>query len=240
MINFAHRGASNDYPENTLLAFENAIKIGATGIELDVHKTKDNILVVIHDEDVERTFLGKGLIKDFNFNDLLKLRNRRKLFEDNEKCRIPTLEEVLKLVKESDVLLNIEIKNDEVDYLNIEEDTIKLVKKYNLQERVILSSFNHKAVKRCKEIDETIKTGILYDEDIENVIEYAKCLKADAIHPSIRLVTEDLIKEAKENHIAVNIYTVNNPVHMRKLTSLKVDGLFTDYPELLRDIMQNK
>ena len=130
MINFAHRGASNDYPENTLLAFENAIKIGATGIELDVHKTKDNILVVIHDEDVERTFLGKGLIKDFNFNDLLKLRNRRKLFEDNEKCRIPTLEEVLKLVKESDVLLNIEIKNDEVDYLNIEEDTIKLVKKY--------------------------------------------------------------------------------------------------------------
>lgn len=237
MINFAHRGASNDYPENTILAFENAIKIGATGLELDVHKTRDNILVVIHDEDVERTFLGKGLVKDFDFKDIRKLKNRRKLFEDNKKCRIPTLEEVLKIVKKSNVLLNIEIKNDEIDYKDIEEDTINLVRKYELQDRVILSSFNHEAVKRCKKIDASIKTGILYDKDIENVIEYAKNIKADAIHPSLRLVTEDLIKEARENNILVNIYTVNNPVHMRKLIELGVDGLFTDYPELLKDIM---
>ena len=63
MINFGHRGASSDYPENTLLAFKQAIKQGATGLELDVHKTKDHQLVVIHDEDVERTFLSSGLIK---------------------------------------------------------------------------------------------------------------------------------------------------------------------------------
>ena len=130
-----------------------------------------------------------------------------------------------------------EIKNDEIDYKDIEEDTINLVRKYELQDRVILSSFNHEAVKRCKEIDESIKTGILYDKDIENVIEYAKSLGAYAIHPSLRLVTEDLIKEAKKNNIAVNIYTVNNPMYMRKLIALEVDGLFTDYPELLKDII---
>ena len=76
MLNFAHRGASKYFPENTILAFKEAIKANANGIELDVHKTKDNILVVIHDEDIQRTFKGKGLVKDMTLKELRSFKCR--------------------------------------------------------------------------------------------------------------------------------------------------------------------
>ena len=237
MINFAHRGASFDFPENTILSLKKAIECGASGLEIDVHKTKDNKIVVIHDEDIERTFLGKGLIKDFTYEELKKFKNRKVLFRDNKECYIPLLEDALSLVKEARVMLNIEFKTDEIEYHGIEDDVIDMIKKYGLEKRAILSSFNHESIKRCKEIDSSIKTGVLYYKEIENVVEYAKSLKADAIHPDLRLVTKSLIDEAHKNGIMVNIYTVNSPIFMRKLIELDVDGVFTDYPGLLKDII---
>ena len=91
------------------IAFEEGIKCGASGIELDVHKTKDNKIVVIHDEEVERTFKGKGLVKDFTLRELKELQTRRALFEGVQGTGIPTLEEVLNLIRNSDVILNIEL-----------------------------------------------------------------------------------------------------------------------------------
>lgn len=237
MINFAHRGASGTFPENTLLAFEEAINIKASGIELDVHKTKDKKLVVIHDEDIERTFYGKGLVKDFTLEELKNFKCREELFRDNERCKIPTLEEVLDLIKETNLILNIEIKTDNIHYEGIEKDVIDLINRYSLNKRVILSSFNHKTIQICKEIDKDIATGMLYDKPIENVIEYAKNIKADAIHPDKRLVSKELIEEAHKSNIDVNIYTVNEIEDMKRLKEYNADGLFTDYPEILKGIL---
>lgn len=239
MINFAHRGASKYFPENTILSLKEGIKTGADGLEIDVHKTKDNKLVVIHDEDIERTFKGKGLVKDFTLEELKEFKCRNKNFEDNLECRIPTLEEVLDLVKASNIILNIELKTDEIHYNGIEKDVIELVNKYELKDRIILSSFNHESIKICREIDSSFKTGLLYYKPIENVIEYAKSYGTYSIHPDIRLVSEDLIKEAKENSIKVNIYTVNSPIHMRMLIKAGASGLFTDYPDLLKEIIDS-
>lgn len=236
MINFAHRGASGNFPENTLLAFEKAINIKAAGIELDVHKTKDNRLVVIHDEDIERTFYGKGLVKDFTLEELKKFGCRKELFRDDEKCKIPTLEEVLDLIRKTDLILNIEIKTDNIHYKGIEKDVINLINRDSLKNRVILSSFNHETIQICKEIDKDIATGVLYDEPIENVVEYAKRIKANAIHPDKDLVSRELIEEAHKNNILVNIYTVNEIEDMKRLKEYNVDGLFTDYPEILKEI----
>lgn len=236
MINFAHRGASGNFPENTLLAFEKSINIKASGIELDVHKTKDNRLVVIHDEDIERTFYGKGLVKDFNLEELKNFKCRKELFRDNEKCKIPTLEEVLDLIKKTNLILNIEIKTDNIHYKGIEKDVINLINRYSLKSRVILSSFNHETIQICKEIDKDIATGVLYDEPIENVVEYAKRIKANAIHPDKNLVSKELIEEAHKNNILVNIYTVNEIEDMKRLKEYNADGLFTDYPEILKEI----
>ena len=239
MINFAHRGASKYYPENTILAIKEGIKTKATGLEIDVHKSKDNKLVVIHDEDIERTFIGKGLVKDYTLQELKSFKCRNKNFEDNLECRIPTLEEVLELVKESNIILNIELKTDEIHYDGIERDVIDLVNKYNLKNRIILSSFNHESIRICREIDSKIKTGLLYSKPIEDVVNYAKSFGANAIHPDIRLVSEGLIREAKKKKIEVNIYTVNSPILMRRLIAAEVSGVFTDYPDLLSEIINN-
>ena len=129
MINFAHRGASKYFPENTILSLKEGIKTGADGLEIDVHKTKDNKLVVIHDEDIERTFKGKGLVKNFTLEELKEFKCRNKNFADSLECRIPTLEEVLDVVKASNIILNIELKTDEIHYNGIEKDVIELVNK---------------------------------------------------------------------------------------------------------------
>lgn len=239
MINFAHRGASGDYPENTLLAFEEAIKCGATGIELDVHKTLDNKIVVIHDEDIQRTYRGRGFVKDFTLKELKEFKNRSKISKDYQ-CEIPTLEEVLKLLKDNEIILNIELKTDEIQYDSIEEDVINLINKYKIRNRVIISSFNPQSIKKCKEIDKDIKTGLLYYKPIENIIEFAKGLMVDAIHPDLRLVSEDLIKEAHKNNLEVNVYTVDSPKYMRMLIAGNIDGIITDYPELLKEIIEEK
>ena len=119
MINFAHRGASRYYPENTILSLKEGIKGGANGLEIDVHKTKDNELVVIHDEDIERTFKGKGLVKDMTLEELKAFKCRNKNFEDNIECKIPTLKEVLELVSQG-------FSNKEIaDKIYVREVTVK-------------------------------------------------------------------------------------------------------------------
>ena len=238
MIVFAHRGASGDYPENTLLAFQKAIELGASGIELDVHKTKDNQIVVIHDEDMERTFKGKGLIIDHTLEELRSIPSRKLEFRKNKVCTICTLKEVLELLTiQSHILLNIELKTDEIAYEGIERDTIELVQEYGMDQRVIFSSFNHESIKKCKEIAPHIKTGALYHYQIPNIVEYALALGADAIHPNVELVTKELIEKCHENNLLVNTYTVNSPKHMRLLIQGNIDGIFTDYPELLLEVM---
>lgn len=236
MINFAHRGASGYYPENTLLAIKEGIKLGATGVEIDVHKSKDGELVVIHDEDIKRTFNGEGLIKDFTLNELKNFKNKNTKFNEEE-CRIPTLEEVILLIKDKEILLNIELKTDEIHYKGIEKDVIDLIKVHGIENKVILSSFNHESIKIAKEINKDIKTGALYHYEIENVIQYAKGLGADAIHPNGELVTKELIEEAHRNNLMINIYTVNKVVDMKTLLDLQADGVFTDYPDKLKSIL---
>ena len=139
---YAHRGASAYAPENTLPAFALAMEQGADGIELDIHLTKDGELVVIHDEKVDRTTNGTGLVKDYTLAEL------RGLCADNgmegfSEARIPTLREVLALVKPSDMMVNIEIKTGILWYDGIEEKALRLVQDMGMQDRVIWSSFNH-------------------------------------------------------------------------------------------------
>lgn len=238
MINFAHRGASSVYPENTILAFKEAISLGCDGIELDVHKSKDNVIVVIHDEDIRRTFRGKGLVKDYTLEELRSFKCRQRDFRENQECLIPTLEEVLQLIKNNNVFLNIELKTDVIHYENIEEDVINLVKKYNLKDKVLISSFNHKSLEICKKIDKEIEVGALYSKRIKNVIDYAKLLKFDAIHPKFALISKELIDEAHNNGIKVNVYTVNKESRMKRLISFNADGIFTDYTSILKSVKE--
>ena len=113
----AHRGLSGFYPENTMLAFKKCLNLNIYGIELDVQKTKDNQLVVIHDEKVDRTFNGTGYIKDMTLNELKSLNSNFRDYENNKDCKIPTLKEVLTLFKPTDFIINIELKNNKIKYI---------------------------------------------------------------------------------------------------------------------------
>ena len=158
IINYAHRGASGYFPENTMLSFRKALELGATGIETDVQMSSDGVLLLIHDEDVTRTTNGSGLVKDFTNADLNNL-DAGSWFSQNYKGeKIPTAEELIIFAKENNLLLNLELKNSVIIYPGIEEKIIEMIFKYKYENKVILSSFNHYSMVRCKKISKKIKS----------------------------------------------------------------------------------
>lgn len=241
---FAHRGASGDYPENTMLAFSKALLIGVSGIELDIHKSKDGHLVVIHDEDVQRTFKGKGLIKDYTLEEIKSFMCRKFEFTEREDCKVPTLREVFNLIKNQDIILNVEAKTDIIHY-DLEQDLLNLIKEYGIENKVLISSFNHNCLNILYSLDNKFKYGALYEYEkdywpFNNVVEHALKLntKVYSINLSKQLVSKEVVDLAHKNNIKVLVYTINQPDTMRKMIELNVDGVFSDYPDLMNEIIK--
>lgn len=147
---WAHRGASGYAPENTMDAFRKAIEMKADGIELDVNLTKDGEVVVIHDEVLDRVSDGTGRVQDFTCNELKKF-NFNKIHPEYEKEEIPTLEEVYQLIKPTDLTINVEMKTGNTFYPGMEDKVLELTKKYDMMDRIIVSSFNHYTIRSMKE-----------------------------------------------------------------------------------------
>lgn len=238
-INYAHRGASAYYPENTMLSFEKALEMGCTGIETDVQLTKDGVLVLIHDEMVNRTTNGEGFVKDYTYIELNKLDAGAWMGEEFAGLKIPTVEELIYLVKDKNIIINFEIKNGIVMYEDIEQKLIDLINKHKIKHKVILSSFNHYSVAKCNKISKDINTGVLYMEGIYKPYNYAKTVGANAIHPYFYAINEEVIKESKKHKTQINVFTVDDEEHMKYFLDMKVDGIITNYPDLLHKIMED-
>lgn len=181
---WAHRGCSMQYPENTLEAFEAAAKLsGITGIELDVQFTKDNEVVVFHDENVSRVTNGTKNICEYTLEELKRLEIRS---VNGTIARIPTLEEVLKLLKpycvSKGLLINIELKTSVIRYPGIEAVTLELVQKHELEPYIVYSSFLPESVVLVKQLNPMAQTGMLAGS-LEDAILYARSTHADALHP---------------------------------------------------------
>ena len=163
MLNYAHRGYSAKYPENTKLAFQKAIDtLGCDGIELDVHETKDGELVVIHDATLDRTCVNmKGYVRDYTMEKLQEADMSGAFSGECGPQKLMTLREYLEMIAPTPLLTNIEIKTDEIEYPEIEEKVVALVKEFDLVDRVIISSFNHYTLKRVKELCPEMKVGAL-------------------------------------------------------------------------------
>lgn len=193
---WAHRGCSQMYPENTLLAFEKAAEInGLEGIELDIQLTKDGELVVIHDERVDRTTEGTGFVRDYTLSGLKRLH----IYADvNPSQEIPTMRETLDLLEPAmrkGLRLNIELKNSVYPYEGMEEKIVTLIGKYGLQKHIVYSSFSALSLEKLHEIDPQAEIGIL-DGKVSNCLYKLKggC-GAQALHPhwqSIDLPAERL------------------------------------------------
>jgi glycerophosphoryl diester phosphodiesterase len=224
---FAHRGYSSAFAENTMSAFIAAEKAGANGLELDVQLTKDGEVVVIHDEKIDRTTTGKGYVNNLTFNEIRKFNANKK---GTNKEPIPSLIEVLEWMQTNQLVCNIELKNNLIPYEGMEEKVIQLVRKYNLSNRIIISSFNHYSIVLSYRLAPEIETAPLFDERIYMPWVYAQSIRAQGIHPKLVTITDDIIIGAIENGVAVRPYTVNKDADMHRLYKLNCTSIITDDP----------
>lgn len=232
---YAHRGASYDYPENTMLAFRKAIEQGADGIELDVQFTKDKKLVVLHDDSIDRTSNGNGYVEDITYDELLKLDFGVFKGEQFAGEKIPLLSEVLELIKQSGILLNIEIKNRGEKVDGLERAVADMVHAYDLNDKILYSSFDHQMLYRLKQYDPSAKIGALYSHTPYNAREYLKGLGVSAVHPSRPCAySQNIVQSALEEGWQINVWTVDVPDKARPLMEMGVTSFITNRPEYLR------
>lgn len=230
---FAHRGFSGSYPENTMLAFKQALANGAGGIELDVQLTKDGEVIILHDEKLDRTTTGTGLVSEHSLEDLRQLDasyTYRGMVGFNP---IPTLREYFEQVKQEDIITNIELKTGILPYPGIEQKTWELIREFHLEDRIIISSFNHYSIMRMKSIAPCLEYGLLTSTWIYQPGAYAKQLGVTCYHPHYIGLTDEVIQDLKEHNIKINPWTVNSKEDAANLIAKGVDNIISNYPDIL-------
>ena len=237
---WGHRGASGYAPENTLEAFGLAVEQKADGVELDVQLTKDDKLVVIHDETIDRVSGQHGFVKDFTLEELKRL-NVNRTIAGYKAVQIPTLEEVYDLLKGTGMVINVEIKSSIIWYPDIERKTLELTKRMGMEDKVIYSSFNHYSVRKIKEMNADAQTGILSGDVLCDVVNYCKNVGADALHPFyVHRFMDSIWQEYKESGIQVHTWTVNDEADMRFFIEQETDAIITNYPAKALQVRDNQ
>ncbi len=235
-INYAHRGASAYAPENTMSAFKKAFKIGANGIELDLQKTKDNKVVIFHDERIDKKSNGKGKISDYTYIELLKLDFGSWFSTEYKGEKIVLFEDFMKEVSNRDLVLAIELKEE-----NIEKQALEIINKYYDINNVYITSFIYNALLKIRKLDNLIKIGWLIEEDInENNIKELININGNQICPPANLVSKEGIKLARDNKLSVRLWGISNIEIMKKAYYLDTDGMTVNFPDKLKELIERK
>ena len=211
---WGHRGASGHAPENTLPAFKMAADMGADGVELDIQMTSDGVIVVCHDETIDRTSSGAGWLKDFTFDQLRRLdfSNGNGAYEGTKI----------------------------IFYDRIEEKILELVKRKGWEDRVIYSSFNHYTVRRIKELDPAAKVGLLYADGPIDMPGYGHRLGADALHPAFyNLQYPQFMEDSRRYGLDINVWTVNSEKELLACREYGVNAVITNYPAKARKLYES-
>lgn len=233
MLKIAHRGYSERYPENTLPAFEEAIEAGADMIELDIHLSRDGELVVIHDDTIDRTSDGTGMVTGMTLTELRRFSYPNKM-PGFGFVGIPTLEEVIDLIGDR-ALLNVEIKNCPIRHPGIEKKLVTLLDKKGFRERVVVSSFDHFALAEMKRIAPNVKTGMLYAAVWVKFTDEVETLGVYSIHPSLNAVEAGQLAWAKSRGLKVYVWVARDRsvIELCGASGL-VDGVIVNDLELFR------
>lgn len=240
---WGHRGCSTRFPENTLVAFEAAAKLkGITGIETDVQMSKDGVLMIMHDEKLDRTTNGQGELRNYTLEEL-------KGFEiqgvDGQIERIPTLEEMFELLapycKENGLIINLELKNSIIRYEGMEEKVLAMVEKFGLEDYIVYSSFLPESMGLVKELKPDAKTGILGEKIhfcYDNMLKY----QADAVHPWWDNLSCDSDFLDKLSNVPVRVWNMEEPFfgqdrpfykrEMMEFAKYGVTDVITNVPEV--------
>ena len=224
----AHRGSSIKYPENTMLAFVGALNEQANWIELDVQETKDDVLVVSHDNNLKRT-TGKDInITDMNYDEIKEIDVGSYLNSNYPISYIPRLENVIKWASSNNMKVNIELKPNGMEN-DLEEKVIALIKKYNFEDNCVVASGKYEVLEKVKEIDDDIKTAYVMSFFYGDII---KLDKVDVFSIEASSINNELVKKIHNNGKEIYAWTVNNSDSINKMLELNVDNIITDDVEL--------
>lgn len=224
----AHRGSSIKYPENTMLAFVGALNEQANWIELDVQETKDDVLVVSHDNNLKRT-TGKDIkITDMNYDEIKEIDVGSYLNSNYPISYIPRLEDVIKWAGSNNMKVNIELKPNGMEN-DLEEKVIALIKKYNFEDNCVVASGKYEVLEKVKEIDDDIKTAYVMSFFYGDII---KLDKVDVFSIEASSINNELVKKIHNNGKEIYAWTVNNSDSINKMLELNVDNIITDDVEL--------
>lgn len=232
----AHRGASAYAPENTIVAFKKARLLGATMIEFDVKLSKDRIPVVIHDDNIKRTTNGKGIVSDFTVEQLQSF-DAGKWFARKYKGQvIPTLEEVIELMCHLDIFANVEIKPFKGEEAETVAQTLSCLNQYWPIDKppLLISSFEYSVLEMVRSFSPDQPLGFLMHHWDPDWAQKASNLNCFSIHTYHRILNQKRVDEIKEKQYQLLTYTVNRSRRANKLLAMGVDGIFSDYPDLLK------
>jgi len=227
MINYAHRGASEYAPENTLSSFYLGLIQGANGIETDVQKTKDGVLVLFHDDTLDRVTDGKGILTECTFEELKKIKvygNSVGAFYD----RIVTLEDFLEKFSLYDISFAIELKGE-----GVEEETLAMIKEAGVFEKTTFTSFKFEYIKKVKELDPNARVGWLVENPGTKEIEQLLNIGGEEMAPQAEFITEDMVNMLRKHGLGIRAWGVFNVSLMKKMCLLNVDGMTVNFPDRL-------
>ncbi|MCB0329773.1 MAG: hypothetical protein KDD70_08915 [Bdellovibrionales bacterium] len=219
---FGHRGAAGHAPENTLSSISAAERLGVDGVEVDVQLVQ-NKLLVFHDDTVDRMTDGTGLLSHFSFEGARSLR-----IAGGEK--IPTLEEVFSTLSPNTVL-NIELKGVETA-----SGTAKFVAE-NLSSRFLVSSFHPEELRKFRSLAPKAAIGVLFEEKFDDGINLARELRAYSMHVSMKQLSREIVSRTHTEGYKLYVYTANEEDEIQYVYNLGADGVFSDYPERVIDIL---
>jgi glycerophosphoryl diester phosphodiesterase len=222
VLKIGHRGAPAYEPENTLRSFGKAVEMGVDAVELDVRKTKDGRIVVVHDAEVDRTTDGEGRVSELTLEEIKQL-----TAEKGEK--IPTLEEALDFLN-GKVKILIELKET-----GLEKDVLNLIHQKGLDKNVVIVSFLEEALGKIRELSAEVETGLIYVRHAEP-IGAALELRASYLLPFYRFTSAADIQRAHENGLKVIVWTINEREKIVEYAKRGVDGIASDRPDVLKGL----
>lgn len=231
-----HRGAKAYAPENTLASIETAASIGVEWVELDVKLTRDNVPIIFHDEELDRTTSGTGFVAETNYEDLRDLDAGSWFGDSFASVRIPTLEEAVDVLLKHNLGLNLEIKPCPGREKETAEVALDHLSQYwDDRDRLLISSFQHVSLEAAMDLAPDWARGLLIggNEMPENWKEIADYLDVKTINLGSRLVTRQVADEVMDLELPLLVYTVNDPVQARQLQKLGVDAFFSDNPDTI-------
>ncbi len=219
-----------------MLAFRKAVEEGADGIELDIHLSEDNEIMIHHDESLLRTTGRDALISSYKRSELEKINAGK----DHGFTPIPSLEEYIDYIKDKKIVTNIELKTAPLYYPGIEEKAISMVAGAGLLDAVIFSSFNWLSISLVKKIAPEAKAGLLISPRLYNMGPLLKEEKIDYFHPDFSTVSEKMVENLHVHGIGINVWTLDEEEDIEWMAGLAVDGIITNCPDRAIRIVRGK